>query len=252
MSLNKPFKKIIRPFIDDNYLKSTENTYLLDSDYSNERTSSIRAFEIIIKDYLDILDYIEPNDNNENAYSHRIYKLFLRTCTEFESNCKSILSANQFSKTDRWNILDYYKINKAAKLSEYELHLNIWNPNIKILQPFIDWNSPTPVSLSWYKAYNNVKHDRNNNFPEANLKNLTLAISGLFTILFSQYFTFSFDSFQNNISHTTDNHGFKYTSKSIFKIKLPTTWPETEKYDFDWNTIKTSHHKFDIFNFDVI
>ncbi|PIF46081.1 hypothetical protein CLU96_3099 [Chryseobacterium sp. 52] len=251
MSLNKPFKKIIRPFTNDNYLQANTNTYLLDNDYSNARITSIRAFEIIVKDYLNILDYVEPNDNNENTYSHRIYELFLRTCTEFESNCKSILSSNQFTKTGRWNILDYYKINRATKLSEYEIHLNIWSPNTKVLKPFIAWNSPTPISLDWYIAYNNVKHDRNNAFREANLKNLTLALSGLFTILFSQYYTFCFDSHQNNNSFITDNQGFINTSKSIFKIKLPDTWAETEKYDFDWHTLSTSADKFSSFNFDT-
>ncbi|WP_250255539.1 hypothetical protein [Chryseobacterium sp. Marseille-Q3244] len=252
MSLNKPFKKIIRPFIDDNYLRTVSNTYLLENDYSNERISSIRAFEIIVKDYLDILDYIEPNDNNENTYSHRIYELFLRTCTEFESNCKSILSSNQFTKAGNWNILDYYKINKAAKLSDYEIHLNIWSPITKVLRPFIDWNSSTPKSLSWYIAYNNVKHDRNNNFHEANLKNLTLALSGLFTILFSQYFIFCFDSHQTTTSSSTDDQNFISTPKSIFKIKLPETWVDTEKYDFDWNTLKSTANKFESFNFDAI
>lgn len=252
MSLNKPFKKIIRPFIDDNYLRLVSNTYLLDNDYSSDRISSIRAFEIIVKDYLDILDYIEPNDNNENTYSHRIYELFLRTCTEFEYNCKSILSSNQFTKRGNWNIFDYYKINKAAKLSDYEIHLTIWNPTTKILKPFIDWNSTTPVSLSWYVAYNNVKHNRNKNFYEANMKNLTLALSGLFTILFSQYFIFCFDSYQITTSHSTDDENFIFTSKSIFKIKLPDTWTDIEKYDFDWNTIKSTANKFHNFDFDAI
>jgi hypothetical protein len=252
MSLNKPFKKIIRPFADDSYLRSIKDTYLLAPDYSNERISSIRAFHLIVQDYLDILDYIEPNDNNEKVYSHRIYELFLRTCTEFESNCKSILSSNKFSKAPRdWNIIDYFKINKASKLHEYKVQLDIWGPTSKLLEPFQEWNSTTYAPLIWYRAYNNVKHNRNNNFHDASLENLTLALSALFTIIFSQYFSFSFEPFQLNTSFIEDQR-FLSTSKNIFKIQLPSTWIDNEKYDFDWNTLKTTADKFDSFDFDAI
>lgn len=55
--------------------------------------------------------YIEPSDDNKDTYSHRIYELYLRTCTEFEANAKFILKSNGYNNAKR--ILDYWKLNKA-------------------------------------------------------------------------------------------------------------------------------------------
>ena len=74
--------------------------YLSDVRYidKQESASYVNAARIIVKDYYELMDYVEPVDANKSVFSHRIYELLLRTATEYEANCKGILSANGYSK----------------------------------------------------------------------------------------------------------------------------------------------------------
>ena len=54
---------------------------------------------------------------------------------------------------------------------QYELQLNPWE----------DWkNNHNPT---WWKAYNDVKHQRDSHFQDANLKNTINAVAGLFAMI---------------------------------------------------------------------
>jgi DNA-binding phage protein len=50
------------------------------------------------------------------------------------------------------------------------------------VKPFDGWSNTTPP-LSWYDAYNQVKHNRNTEFMRANLDNVRHAIAGQFALL---------------------------------------------------------------------
>ena len=138
------------------------------------------AFRLIILDFKEILNYIEPVNSNFVTYSHRIYELFLRTCTEFESICKDMLIEKEYEKDiSKCNIKDYKKLFNPKYF--FKVSLLYWNPNSLIIEPFKEWNIQD--TLFWYQAYNSVKHNRNNNFAEANLRNLVYSIGALFTML---------------------------------------------------------------------
>lgn len=249
MSIDKPYYKISRPFLDGSFLSNIDNTYLLDSRYANDRVSFIRAFHILSSDLIELFDYIEPSDNNKSTYSHRIYELYLRAATEFESNCKSILNHNEYVSARNLNIIDYHKINRATRFNEYDVILNIWNPEPLVLKPFAEWNTGVFHSLTWYQNYNSVKHDRNTNFSLANIENLINTVAAVFIVLFSQFNVFAFDPNQLVDSHMTDDDGFISTESSVFKIKPATSWNSSEKYDFDWNSIKSSTNSINKFSF---
>ncbi|MEH1907413.1 hypothetical protein [Nostoc sp.] len=244
----KPYRKIIRPFelpSGDYVNDSMDKWYLIDFDYAPDRISLIRAYSILEKDLVKILEYIEPNDDNLNTYSHRLYEILLRACTEFETNCKGILEANSYKKPGNWNISDYEKINKSSYLSEYEIQMSIWRGSHKILKPFEDWK--TGKSLSWYQQYNSVKHDRNNNFKSANLKNVILAVSGVLTVLFSQFYILAFRS--HPVSSIDIDDTWYLHENSIFAIKPPQNWVINECYDFNWDNLKSQPDKFDNYQF---
>ena len=84
------------------------NTYLTADRYAEDRISFIRAFHILSSDLIKLIDFIEPCDSNKFTYSHRIYELYLRASTEFESNCKAILKANGYIFEGNLNITDYF------------------------------------------------------------------------------------------------------------------------------------------------
>jgi len=57
-------------------------------------------------------------------------------------------------------------------------------------QPWINWTGMQ--NPNWWRSYNNVKHQRNNHFHEANLKNTIHAVGALLlTVIYYYKFAFS-------------------------------------------------------------
>ncbi|HLP88122.1 MAG TPA: hypothetical protein VK184_05885 [Nostocaceae cyanobacterium] len=244
MSILKPYYRIVRP------LKQPMSfEYVLDSRYCQERSSLCKAYQIIQQDLEKIFEYVEPCDNNcdnnKAVYSHRMFELLLRCATEFEANCKGILMANGYS-SNSMNITDYSKLEQATKLSEYKVKLQYWYPHPLELEPFKEWSKG--YSLSWYKAYNQVKHNRNSNFDKSNLWNLINALAGLLCILYSQ-FEFQCANFYRTIESYSFNDGIIGLNGIIFDIQPPQTWSDSEVYDFAWGSLKQLSYPYNKFNF---
>lgn len=244
--MNRPFRRIIRPIHHDHF----GHDHLIHPKYCKERSQLLHAYFIIENDFKKIMEYVELADENKPAYSHRIYELLLRTCTEFENNCKGVLRDNGYNKS-RMDITDYFLINRASKLNEYTIRLNNWFPDPLEFKPFCDWSSPDYSPLEWYRAYNDVKHNRTENFNKANLFNLVRAIGGLFVILHSQYGRNAFYQFQATIGAFSSPDGFNSTQDSVFSIKYPNSWTredEVENIDRLLDTEEESN-LFRTFNF---
>lgn len=246
MPINKPYFRIIRPIASGYDFNNPCAGYHNDKRFvsERERNSLIHSGILIVKDFLELFDYIEPCDDHRVVYSHRIYELFLRTSTEFEANCKGVLIANNCKPQNRdYSILDYYKLNKAMRLSEYKIEFSRWIEQYYYL-PFADWNSGT--SLSWYKAYNSVKHDRFNNYKQANLFNLLLAICGLLSILHAQFgirIEFEYKNLGKIGAITPNRINF-----GPFFI-TPPKFPEEEKYLFNWSELSVEENPYQSFPF---
>jgi len=255
--IKKPFYRMYRPLIGNS--GDFKNPYFLDHRNIRGWSSSIRAFEIIVEDFKKICEYIDPTDENFTVYSHRIYELFLRSCTEIESNMKNILDVNGYIKRGKnnkiinikyWNISDYKKLEKGLKLSNYKVVLNFLNKGLgDEFSPYQNLAKGKSNKLVWYQDYNNVKHDRDNRFHEANLENLIFAICGLFVILFAQYGIQVFNSFQIVDGYTEDNgSGLLYNDSSIFGI-IPPEWKKDEKYHFNWDELSKEKIPFVKYSF---
>ena len=116
MSVNKPFYRIYRPGLHRDSFNNPTEGYERDALFlpEAERKSMIKAARLIIDDFERLFEYIEPHTSNENVFSHRIYELLLRTCTEVESCCKGILIANGHTAN---SMEDYKKIEQSSHLS---------------------------------------------------------------------------------------------------------------------------------------
>lgn len=243
MAITKPYKLIIRPFV---HQSTAEFDYIRDKSGITSYRQYIRAFELLEKDLTNLFDYIEPNDKNKYTYSHKIYELFLRACTEFEANAKFILKNNGNAKAEC--ISDYWKLNDAMKLSDYLVKINVWNGK-NIIRPFAEWSKDNK-SLKWYGDYNCVKHDRVNKFDLANLDNLVKAISAVRIILYAQYDFISFNSSYDTSCLSPAIDGFNCKDESIFAIKFNGQWGEDDKYDFNWGQLCSTSEPYQEYDFD--
>lgn len=243
MAVNKPYYRIYRPGLRRDMLNNPTEGYERDALFlpEAERKSMLMAARLIIDDFERIFEYVEPHTNNENVFSHRIYELLLRTCTEVESCCKGILMANGHAAK---NMDDYKKIERATHLSGYTVQYSNWLPTAYSTQPYSNWATGNP--LSWYQAYNDVKHNRSQKFQLASLKNLLDAICGLLCIIHSQIGDSVQRVFQSNVYFSALNDD-KVTVRS-FTI-TPYQFSDGEKYDFDWNNIRTDPNRFQRFQF---
>ncbi len=148
-----------------------------------------RAYDILQNDFLKLCEFIEPADANLQTYSHRTFELMVRICTEFEQTCRLYLLDQKYhektqTSQEGWTIRDYEKIYTEYLKSrlDNQVGFKVWNPEIRYVEPFKDWQGKT--HLSWYRAYNQAKHNRIEHFKEANFQNVCISLAGLFLILY--------------------------------------------------------------------
>src|SRR5262249_29204257 len=124
MTVSKPFKRTARPEVGGNYL--FQGHYIKDHRYASAPEHYVRAFQILQKDLLELLDYVEPADDNKACYSYRIHELHTRACIEVEANCKAIMAENGYRPSGDWNMSDYKKLEPTHHLSSFQVRLPIW------------------------------------------------------------------------------------------------------------------------------
>ncbi|PIY96330.1 MAG: hypothetical protein COY66_04250 [Candidatus Kerfeldbacteria bacterium CG_4_10_14_0_8_um_filter_42_10] len=240
MSIKKPYYRIARV--------ESGTEYILDRRYAPDRFTLIQSYQLIENDLKKILEYIEPVDENMHVFSHRLYELLLRSATEFETNCKGILNANGYKKRGNLDITDYRKINKATRVSEYQIKMNFWYPVVKIIMPLSDWSKSQ--SLNWYKNYNLVKHDRVNYFSLAKLENVIYAVASVLIILYSQFNEYAFNPYNDETMLVQkDKDDFWYGANSLFNIKPYENWSAPDQYYFAWPAIETTESPFEKYAF---
>jgi hypothetical protein len=239
MSVTKPFRPTCRQFVDGGYGGAAN--YIEDQRFANDARQYVRAYRVIQKDLLELFDYVEPADLNRNCYSYRIHELLMRTCIEVEANCKAILTDNGYAKPSNWNIDDYKKLNRTHRLHSYEVKFPIWDGNKSVRRPYSAW-ARRGGKLTWYRAYNQTKHDRHKQFKEANFHNLLDAVSGLVVLLSSQFHTHDFLPLAPLVGDRPDD--YEVAIGEYFLVKFPRDWPIKDRYSFDWEKIKNDADPF--------
>jgi hypothetical protein len=230
--LQQPYKRIARPFEtpSGNFVGGqVDQSYLVQSGYATDRTTLIRGYHALESDLERLFEYVEPDDRNLGAFSTRTYELLLRASTEFEANCKAILTENGYSRAKNLNMIDYSRIEGATHLSRYKLRLTVWARSPREIQPLEQWSSGNP--LQWYQAYNSVKHNRVADFHQANLKNAVDAVASLFAILFAQFNVLAFSAHEL-VSSYDEWNGWLAHPNSIFQVNTPRDWNINECYGF--------------------
>ncbi|WP_157096255.1 hypothetical protein [Methylosinus sp. R-45379] len=261
MSLSRPYHRIYRGFIPGPNSGYSSWAFICDRDYAKNAEHYVRAYTLIQDDLQSIFEYLEPSDECNTAYSYRIHALLMRACIEVEANFKAILEENIFTppRNRSTNMSDYRKVDASHHLSSYEVMLPIWNGSPRIWRPFEAWkpsrglSNPGGPGLPWYQAYNASKHDRHDEFKKANFENLVLAVAGLLVVISAQFRDRSFSAGPTALLMSGhDYHPMEASTGSLFRIRYPNDWADSELYGFDWSDLKSQGERFEKFDYDEI
>lgn len=120
--------------------------------------------------------YIDIRQSNLKTSSNEIISQLLNVGSEIDVICKEICSLGE---NDRKEMKTYSKWFIANVDNIDSIKISVRDTDL-ILQPFEYWKKNKSEVLPWWKAYNDVKHDRGNNFEQGNLKNLINALGALY------------------------------------------------------------------------
>lgn len=169
--------------------------------YIKEKNSSFISLKILLNKLEDLFETIEPDSSNLSAYGHRIREILLLACMEVESSWTAVLRENGYEKKGDFTTKDFAKLQNAMLLDGYELILDSY-PDFPLVVPFENWDIEKPTqSLSWYDAYNKVKHNREVNLEYATLKNTVDAVGAAVVMFYAQFsaFPLNYHSQKNSI-----------------------------------------------------
>jgi hypothetical protein len=130
-----------------------------------------------------LAQYIEFNRANFNTYSIRLAQLLLAASSEVDVVIKQICTLVE-GRADASNIDDYQRIIRHH-LPQFIAEEVLVERFGLTLRPWSDW--ATNSNPGWWRSYNNVKHERNLYFEEANLKNALNSVGGLLVAVFYYY-----------------------------------------------------------------
>lgn len=157
--------------------------------YGDVYTRSAVAAGSLFSDFEETYRYVEPATSNLGTHSSRYRELLILACTEVETALKGILRANipVAKQKESYSTKDYVKLCDPMLLRDWEVELDDY-PGIPRSRPFATWEAAKPTtSLQWYDAYNGVKHDREQEFERANLRNVIDALAAVFILQCAQW-----------------------------------------------------------------
>ena len=250
MSVNRPYRRTCRQFVDGSYTEGGRWGYMLHPKFAQSPEHYVRGFLILLKDLQELFDYVEPADKNLDCYSYRIHALLLRACVEVEANCKAILAENGYSRSGDWNMSDYKKTEKTHLLSAYEVKVPNWSGSRAIRTPFSAWTSGG--ALPWYQAYNTTKHDRHSQFEQATFEHVLDACCGLLVLLSAQFETNDFSPGNTLLAVEGSGDGMESGIGGYFRVRFPTNFPTALRYEFDWQQLKNDPDPFQTIDYSTI
>jgi hypothetical protein len=175
----------------------------------------------------------------------------MRTCVEFEANCRAILRENGYTRSGDLSIADFKKLESSHHLSGYRIRVPNWTGGVGAERsPFEAW--ARGQRLGWYDAYSAAKHDRQNAFAKATFDQLVEAICGLLVVLSAQFETNGFSPGNTLLAVGGPGDGYKSGIGGYLQVRFPQDWPIDQRYDFDWAQLSTEPEPFQNFDFNDV
>jgi hypothetical protein len=150
--------------------------------YSNSERIHWNYYIALEADLEKVSRYIEFSVENEKTYSIELARLLMTASSEVDVVLKMLCGIKQNRAS---NITEYHKCisENYPELITEEIFLNRFSMK---MQPWINWQN-IENNPDWWKSYNNVKHERNNNYFDANLKNTINSVGALLIVLLYYY-----------------------------------------------------------------
>lgn len=134
-------------------------------------------FLALERDFLRSTEFVEPNNSNFPSFSNWYAKLLLLVGSEVDVVAKQICAGCPNGQSAS-NICDYRKVMTTTFPGMHDVEIEVPRYSLA-LKPWISWGANPPTIPQWWKDYNSVKHERNANFPKANLENVLNCFAGL-------------------------------------------------------------------------
>lgn len=138
-----------------------------------------RYYRMLEDKFLSTANYVEINPSNFSTYSNE-YALLLHSIGAELDNFFKVYCG--FNLTDRKNISDYVAFVLADFPTITTEKLKVEGTDVEVT-PFNGWNATTPAqSLTWWMAFDHIKHNRIDNFAEANQENVLNMLAALYLL----------------------------------------------------------------------
>lgn len=142
-------------------------------------------FLALEKDLEDVSRYVEFSTKNFRTYSIELAHLLLASASEFDVIAKGICGLFE-PDSNAGNIHEYHEI-LMRHIPEVRKE-KAFVPRFGLtLRPWMSWK--TDQSPFWWRSYNKVKHQRDEHYTDANLKNALNSMAGLFIAILYYYKT---------------------------------------------------------------
>lgn len=159
----------------------------------NENFVHWNYFIALEQDLAKVSRFIEFSEANFNTYSIELAHLLLATSSEADVVLKALCNKKNPNKNHH-DINDYKDTIKAElpELIEEKSFIKRYGLELK---PWSTWKGEdNPL---WWRSYNNVKHQRDTHFKDANLKNTLNSVAALSLVVLYYYReVFSVDAFK--------------------------------------------------------
>ncbi len=148
--------------------------------------SAQTQLEALLESLEAICRVVHPTPATLSVYGHEIRNLLILAATEVEMHMRAVLADNGVF-SERLGTAHFVKLAVPMRLDSYYVRFHRF-PELPVLGPFQGWRSEKPTkSLVWYEAYNGVKHNRDQEFERASLKNALSAVAACASLLVAQF-----------------------------------------------------------------
>lgn len=178
-------------------------------------------FSALVDDFEALTRYVEISTENYSTYSLEFVRLLLACGSEIDVVAKLICAAIEPAAQAN-GIRDYQRVITAHYPNLPTIEIDLPRYDISVV-PWKSWRTDT--SPDWWKKYNDVKHERNKHFSQANLENTLSALGGLCVLVSYLYHKELSDRTILNVPRFLFL-GTQYRSKGVLMFKSCWELPE--------------------------